>query len=137
MPSKIISLSPTATEMLFAIGAGDQVLAVDDFSNYPAEAAAKMTELSGFEPNVEAIAGLEPDLVVTDGTNPDLLEQLDTLGIAHWEGPAAVTFDDIYTQIEQLGAATGHVAEAAELVGQMQTDIADVIDRPARRSTRR
>jgi iron complex transport system substrate-binding protein len=126
--SKIMSLSPTATEMLYAIGAGDQVLAVDDFSNYPDEAAAKMQGLSGFEPNVEAIAGLEPDLVVTDGTNADLLSQFDTLGIAHWEGPAAVTFDDIYTQIEQLGAATGHVAEAAELVGQMQADIATVID---------
>jgi iron complex transport system substrate-binding protein len=127
-PSKIISLSPTATEMLYAIGAGDQVLAVDDFSNYPDEAAAKMQGLNGFEPNVEAIAGLEPDLVLTDGTNPDLLSQFDTLGIAHWEGPAAVTFDDIYAQIEQLGAVTGHVAEATELVGNMQSDIATVVD---------
>src|SRR5215204_5258871 len=114
-PSKIISLSPTASEMLYAVGAGDQVLAVDDFSNYPEEAAAKMQGLSGFEPNVEAIAGLEPDLVVTAGTNAELLSQFDTLGIAHWEGPAAVTFDDICAQIEQLGAVTGHVGEAAEL----------------------
>jgi iron complex transport system substrate-binding protein len=127
-PSRIVSLSPTATEMLYAIGAGDQVLAVDDDSNYPPETADKMPGLNGFEPNVEAIAGLEPDLVATDGTNPDLLAQFDTLGIAHWEGPAAVTFDDIYTQIEQLGAVTGHVAEAAELVGQMQSEIATVID---------
>jgi iron complex transport system substrate-binding protein len=127
VPSKIISLSPTATEMLFAIGAGDQVIAVDNFSNYPPEAAAMMTELSGFEPNVEAIAGYEPDLVATDGTNPTLLEQFDTLGIPHWEGPAAITLDDAYAQIEQLGAATGHVAEAAELVANMQADIAEVI----------
>lgn len=125
-PSAIVSLSPTATEMLFAIGAGDQVLAVDDFSNYPPEAADKMAGISGFTPNVEAIAGLEPDLVVTDGTNPDFLAQLDSLGIAHWEGPAAVTFDDVYIQIEQLGAATGHIAEAAALVGEMQTDVAEV-----------
>ena len=128
VPSRIVSLSPTATEMLYAIGAGDQVLAVDDDSNYPPETADKMPGLNGFEPNVEAIAGLEPDLVATDCTNPDLLSQFDTLGVAHWEGPAAVTFDDIYTQIEQLGAVTGHVAEAAELVGQMQSDIASVID---------
>jgi iron complex transport system substrate-binding protein len=128
VPSRIVSLSPTATEMLYAIGAGDQVLAVDDDSNYPPETADKMPGLNGFEPNVEAIAGLEPDLVATDGTNPDLLSQFDTLGIAHWEGPAAVTFDDIYTQIEQLGAVTGHVAEAAELVGQMQSEIATVIE---------
>jgi iron complex transport system substrate-binding protein len=125
--SKIISLSPTATEMLYAIGAGDQVLAVDDFSNYPEEAAAKMQGLSGFEPNVEAIAGLEPDLVITDGTNADLLSQLDTLGIAHWEGPAAVTFDDTYAQIGQLGTTTGHMSEATDLVNTMQADIATVI----------
>ncbi len=123
VPVAIISLSPTATEMLYAIGAGDQVLAVDDFSNYPVEAAEKMQGLSGFEPNVEAIAGLEPDLVVTDGTNPDLLAQLDSLGIAHWEGFAATSFDDVYAQIEQLGAATGHTAEAAGLVGRMQTEV--------------
>ncbi len=125
--SAIISLSPTATEMLYAIGAGDQVLAVDDFSNYPEEAAAKMQGISGYQPNVEAIAGLEPDLVLTDGTNPDFLAQLDSLGIAHWEGMAATSFDEIYSQIEQLGAATGHVGEAAELVGQMQTDIEAVV----------
>ena len=121
-PERIVSLSPTATEMLFAIGAGDQVVAVDDQSNYPPEAAAKSTDLSGFEPKVEAIASDEPDLVVHDGTT-GLGDSLDTLGIANWVGAAATTFDDIYTQIEQLGVATGHVAEAAELVAQMQADL--------------
>jgi iron complex transport system substrate-binding protein len=121
--SRIISLSPTATEMVYAIGAGDQVIGIDDFSNYPPEAASKMQGLDGFNPNVEAIAALEPDLVLTDGTNPDFLGQLDSLGIAHWEGPAAVQFEDIYAQIEQLGAATGKIGEAAELVGGMQADI--------------
>ena len=125
-PESIISLSPTATEMLYAIGAGDLVLAVDDFSNFPPEAVEKMRGLSGWEPNVEAIAGLDPDLILTDGTNPDFLAQLDTLGIAHWEGEAAVSFDDVYAQIEQLGAATGHVAEAVELVARMQSDVATV-----------
>jgi iron complex transport system substrate-binding protein len=117
--SAIISLSPTATEMLYAIGAEDQILAVDSLSNFPAEAAEKMQGLSAFEPNVEAIAALEPDLVVTDGTNPDLLGQLDSLGIPHWEGTAAADFDDIHTQIEQLGAVTGKVGEAAEVVSDM------------------
>ncbi len=128
VPQAIMSLSPTATEMLYAIGAGDQVLAVDDLSNYPAEAAEKMQGISAFEPNVEAIAGLEPDLVITDGTNPGLLAQFDTLGIVHWEGPVAESFDDVYTQIEQLGVATGHIAEAADLVAEMQGDIAEVRD---------
>lgn len=121
VPTAIVSLSPTATEMLFAIGAGDQVIAVDDQSNYPAEAQAKPHDLSGFEPNVEAIAALQPDLVVmSDAT---IQPQLEQLGIPVWVGPAATTFDDVYTQIEQLGAATGHVGEAAELVAQMQSDI--------------
>jgi iron complex transport system substrate-binding protein len=126
VPTRIVSLSPTHTEMLFAVGAGDQVVAVDDFSNYPAEAAEKMTDLSGFAPNVEAIASYEPDLVVTDGTNPDLLDQLDSLGIARWEGPAAVTFDDVYRQIEQLGAATGNADGAAEVVASMQAEIDEI-----------
>jgi len=126
-PSAIISLSATATEMLYALDAADQILAVDDFSNYPPEAADKMAGLDAFQPSVEAIAALEPDLVITDGTNPDFLAQLDSLDIAHWEGMAPSSFDDIYTQIEQLGAAIGRVGEAAELVGQMQIDIEAVI----------
>jgi len=124
-PQRIVSISPTATEMLFAIGAGGQVIAVDDQSNYPPEAEPVMTDLSSFEPNVEAIAGYEPDLVVTSG-NPGLTEQLGSLDIEVWEGPAAVTFGDAYAQIEQLGAITGHVAEAAELVANMQTDIEEI-----------
>ena len=114
---RIISLNPTATEMLFAIGAGDQVVAVDEYSYYPEE--APVTDLSGYTPNIEAIAGYEPDLVVSDVP----IEGLDAVGIANHLVPAATTLDDIYTQIEQLGALTGHIAEAAELVLQMQTDI--------------
>ncbi len=126
-PQAIISLSPTHTEMLFAIGAADQIIAVDDQSNYPAEALDKPHDLSGFEPNVEAIAELQPDLVVIADDTKDLSGQLGKLGIAVWVGLAPATFDDVYAQIEQLGATTGHIGEAAEVVGQMQTDIADAI----------
>ena len=121
-PMRIVSLSPTHTETLFAIGAGPQVIAVDDQSNYPPEAAAVQTELSGYTPNVEAIAGYEPDLVVTSGDDT-LTDQLEAIGLTVWAGESATTFDEAYTQIEQLGAATGHVGEAAELVAQMQTDL--------------
>lgn len=123
LPVAIISLSPTHTEMLFAIGAADQIIAVDDQSNFPAEALDKPHELSGFEPNIEAIAALKPDLVVMADDGVDLTGQLGKLGIPVWSGPAPATFDDVYAQIEQLGAATGHIGEAAELVAQMQTDI--------------
>lgn len=126
VPERIISLSPTHTEMLFAIGAGDQVIAVDGFSNYPAAAEAKMTDLSGFEPNVEAIASYDPDLVITEGTNPALIEQLDSLEIPNWSGPAVADFDGIFTQIEQLGAATGQVEGANALIESMRVQIAEI-----------
>jgi iron complex transport system substrate-binding protein len=127
VPERIVSLSPTHTEMLFAIGAGDRLVAVDEFSDFPAEALELPNELSGFEPNVEAIAAYEPDLVVIGGDFTGLGEQLDAIGIAWWDGPAAMTLDDTYAQIEQLGAATGQVAEAAELVVRMQTDIDAIV----------
>jgi iron complex transport system substrate-binding protein len=126
-PSKIVSLSPTGTEMLFAIGAGAQVAAVDDQSNYPPEALQKPHDLSGLEPNVEAIAALKPDLVVIADDFTGLTKQLEALGLKVWSGPAATTFDAVYDQIEQLGAVTGHVADAAALVSKMQTDIAAAV----------
>ncbi|MEK9838135.1 MAG: ABC transporter substrate-binding protein [Ilumatobacter sp.] len=130
-PSRIVSLSPTATEMLYAIGAGDQVIAVDDFSNYPAETADKMPGISGYDPNVEAILALEPDLIVTEGSNSDLIEQIERVGIAHWAGPAAVGLDDVYAQIEQLGAATGHLDTAVALTADMATRVDAVLARIA------
>ena len=120
-PTSIVSLSPTATEMLFAIDAGDQVTAVDEFSTHPSEAPT--TDLSGYEPNVEAIAGYEPDLVVIADDGADLSTALGELDIPVIVAPAAQTLDDTYAQIEQLGAATGHEAEAAGLVEQMHDDI--------------
>ena len=126
-PERIVSLSPTHTEILFAIGAGDRLVAVDEFSDFPAEALELPNELSGFEPNVEAIAAFGPDLVLIGGDFTGLGEQLDAIGIAWWDGPAAVTLDDTYVQIEQLGAVTGQIAEAAELVARMQTDIDAIV----------
>ena len=129
VPTAIISLSPTATEMLYAVGAGDQVLAVDDFSNFPAETADKMPGVSGYDPNVEAIIGLGPDLIVTDGTNPDLLDALDRAGIPHWEGPAAVGIEDTFAQILEIGAATGHSDEAEALVAELTADLDALLER--------
>jgi iron complex transport system substrate-binding protein len=124
-PTKIISLSPSLTETLFAIGAGEQVIAVDALSNYPAD--APVTDLSGFEPNVEAIAQYEPDLVVVSDDLNNVVSGLQALDIPVMHLPAAVTLDDTFAQIEQLGAATGHVADAAAVVADMQTRIDDVL----------
>ena len=79
-PQAIISLSATATEILFAIGAGDQVIAVDEYSTYPAE--APVTDLSGFTPNVEAIAEYGPDLVVISYDPGDLVAGLELLDLS-------------------------------------------------------
>lgn len=120
-PTAIVSLSPTGTEMLFAVGAGEQVVAVDEFSYYPAE--APVTDLSGFTPNIEAIADYEPDLVVVSDDLDGVVGALEGLGIAVLHLPAAQSMDDVYAQIETVGAATGHVAEAAELVATMQSEM--------------
>jgi iron complex transport system substrate-binding protein len=123
-PERVVSLSPTSTEMLFAIGAGPQVVAVDDQSTYPPEAPT--TDLSGFEPNLEAIAGYDPDLVVTDDTS-DVEEGLAALGIPVLGQPAAETLDDTYEQIEQLGVLTGNEDAAAEVVEDMRAEIAALV----------
>jgi iron complex transport system substrate-binding protein len=126
-PVKIISLSPTHTEMLFAIGAGSQVIAVDDQSNFPAEVAAAKSDLSGFTPSVEAIAGFKPDLVVIGDDSAKLSEQLAQVGIPVWFGPSAASLDDVYAQINQLGALTGNGEAASALVAKMTADIASII----------
>lgn len=125
-PEAIVSLSPTATEVLFAIGAGGQVVAVDDQSDHPP--AAPTTDLSGYQPNVEAIAAYEPDLVVAAGDPGDLVASLATLDVPVLLHPSATTLEEAYTQIEQAGVATGHVAEAAELVASMQSEIQAIVD---------
>jgi iron complex transport system substrate-binding protein len=124
---RVVSLSPTHTEMMFAIGAGDQLVAVDQFSDYPAEAQALPNELSAFDNNVEAIAAYEPDLVLIGGDFNGLGPQLDELGIAWWDGPAPTTIDDTYRQIEELGAATGRDAQAEALVASMQAEIEAIV----------
>jgi iron complex transport system substrate-binding protein len=126
-PMRIVSLSPTATEMLYAIGAGKQVVAVDDYSNFPAEAVALGTALSGFEPNIEAIAGFTPDLVVIAYDPGGLTEQLKTLSIPVFLAPAATTFADAYAQIEQLGLLTGHLDTAVQVSSQMKADISAAV----------
>jgi iron complex transport system substrate-binding protein len=125
-PERIVSLSATATEMLYAVGAGDQVVAVDDYSNYPE--GTPMTDLSGFEPNVEAVTTYDPDLVVLSFDANDVVAGLERVDIPVLELTAAATLDETYEQITQLGAATGRADAADELVEEMQADIDDLVD---------
>lgn len=135
-PKKIVSLAPSATEMLFAIGAGGQVTAVDDQSNFPA--TAPKTKLSGFKPNIEAITNYTPDLVVASDDTDGLVSALNKLKIPVVLTPAAKSFDDTYTQLNTLGTATGHTKEAGEVAARMKTDIAAVVaktPKPAKQLT--
>ena len=124
-PTRIISLSPTATEDLFAIGAGGQVVAVDNQSNYPRN--APLSKLSGYTPNAEAVAAYKPDLVVVSFDGNHIVEALGKLKIAVLVEPTASTLAQAYAQIAQLGRATGKAAEAARVVAGMRQQIAAIV----------
>jgi iron complex transport system substrate-binding protein len=132
-PQRIVSLSPTATEMLFAIDAGRQVVAVDDQSSYPAD--APKTSLSGFKPNAEAVAAKNPDLVVLSNDTDKIVDQLTKLKIPVFRAPAAQRLDDTYTEIGQLGVLTGHQNEAAALTERMKADIDKLVKAVPQRAT--
>ena len=121
MPSRIVSLSPTATEILFAIGAGDQVVAVDSLSNHPAD--APVTDLTSWTPSVEAIAAFNPDVVFISFDPGDVVAGLAAIGIPTVLHGTAFTLDAAFAQWEQTGAATGHLAESVQLVAETQADI--------------
>ena len=121
-PQRIISMSATATEMLFAIGAGDRVIAVDNFSNFPEETAS-LEKLDAYEPNVEAISALDPDLVIISYDPGNLVEQLTTLSIPVFTAGAVADLAGAYEQIEQIGALTGQLAEAVQVSSTMQSEI--------------
>ncbi|MGP3965986.1 ABC transporter substrate-binding protein, partial [Nonomuraea sp. 3N208] len=117
-PERIVSLSATHTETLFAIGAGAQVVAVDDNSNYPPE--APKTDLSGFKPNVEAIVAQKPDLVIVSDDLDKVVAELGKVNVPVLLQPAATKIDEAYEEISELGAATGNKAKAEEVVSGMK-----------------
>jgi iron complex transport system substrate-binding protein len=124
-PTAIVSLSPTVTEMLYAIGAGKQVKAVDDYSDYPH--GAPMTTLSGFDPNAEAIAAYDPDLVIISNNIDGITAKLTNLSIPVLDLPAAASVSGVYAEISELGEATGHVAQARAEDQKIRTDIARIV----------
>lgn len=122
---KIVSLSPTATESLFAIGAGGQVTAADSLSNYPA--VAPDTTLSAFNLSIEAVAKYKPDLVIiSNDTTPgkDALAGFAKLKIPVLVQPAAKNLAEVDKQILELGAVTGRFKDAVKLVAKMKLEIA-------------
>jgi len=132
-PTRVVSLSPTVTEDLFAVGAGKQVVAVDDQSDYPKQ--APRTKLSGYTPNAEAVASYSPDLVIVSYDGP-IIGQLQKLGMTVLLEPAIDTMAQAYEQIRQIGRATGHVPQATKVVRNMQVKFTKAI-RSLQKSHRR
>jgi iron complex transport system substrate-binding protein len=124
-PTAIVSLSPTATEMLYAIGAGNQVKAVDLNSDYPP--GVPRTQLDGNNPNAEGIANYKPDLVVASNEPTSVDSQLGALGIPVVSDPAAANLSQEYAQFEELGKLTGHEAQARAEVAKIKSQVARIV----------
>ena len=124
-PARIVSLSSTATEDLYAVGAGPQVVAVDQYSNFPA--GVPKTSLSGLTPNIEAIAKYNPSLVIASQNTGGLVSGLAKLGVPVLIEPAVATLDAVYAQIGQIGQVTGHAGQAETVVAGMQQQIAAAV----------
>ena len=120
-PERIVSLSPSATEILFAVGAGDQVVAVDEFSTFPED--APVTDLSGFQPNVEAVVAYDPDLVVISNDANDLVASLTELDVPVLANPAPADLEAGYEGMAEIGVATGRVDQTAAEIERIRREV--------------
>ncbi len=127
LPKRIVSLSPSLTEILFSIGAGPQVIAVDTYSNYPPEAPT--TRLSSMEPNLEAISKYNPDLVLLSYDIGNVVEALKKVGINTILLPAAKNFEDILVQIRYLGKKTGNEEKSNLIAEKLKIEMESLISK--------
>ncbi|ANS73563.1 cobalamin-binding protein [Paenibacillus yonginensis] len=127
-PERIISIAPSETESLFALGLGDQIVGVTDIDDYPEEAQSK-PKVGGYELNTEAIVAAKPDVVFAAGiTSADTIKGLRDLGIKVFQfNPKTV--EAIIQDLQQYGQITDHQAEAAQLTAKMESELAQVTDK--------
>ncbi len=126
-PNRIAALSGTHIEMLFAMGAGAQVIAGDLFSNYPPAEVGALELIDSFNLNVEAIVDLNPDLVVLSFDPGGAVEALEAVGVPTLLFGTATSLDDVYDQIVALGLATGYEGEARSLADEIRSGIAEIV----------
>jgi iron complex transport system substrate-binding protein len=131
-PQRIISLIPAVTEILFAIGAGPQVIAVSSFDEYPPEVKSLQRVGALLDPDLERILSLRPDLVVVYGSQLDLLKQLERASIPAYNYRHA-GLADVSRTIREIGARVGHAAEADALIKKIDTQMASIRQRVAGR----
>ncbi len=124
VPQRIVSFGPSITEVLFALGLGERVVGVDDFSDYPAEAQALPKVGSSFTPSLESLVGLAPDLVFSL-EHEQFNSELEAMGINYFVW-SPEDIDGILSNIELVGAITDSIDEAADLVESMETRMRDI-----------
>lgn len=133
LPQRVVSLAPSNTEILFVVGASDQVVGVTQYCNYPPEAQDR-EQIGGFSANtisVEKIVALEPDLVLAAGEiHQPVIEALEQLNIPVYALDPN-TLDEVYTSIELVGHLTGHQAGADQVVADMKDRVASVTEQIA------
>jgi len=125
---RIISLAPSNTEILFALGAGRQVIARDAFSDYPPEVASVTDIGSTWEVlNLEQLVALQPDLVLAAGIqSPEQVKAMEEAGLTVFLVPNPVTLEDLYANLDVVGRLTGHEDEAAALIESLKARVAAV-----------
>ncbi len=136
---RIVSLAPSNTEVLFAIGAGSQVVGRDSYSDYPPEAKNTATDIGGgfAALNMELILSKKPDVVLASPlTPPEQIADLDKAGLRVYVLPNPQSFDDLYTNLETAGKLTGHEKEAAALVDSLKARVQAVVTKVAPVSSR-
>ncbi len=128
-PERIVSLIPSNTEILFALGLGENVVGVNDTDNYPPEVES-IQKIGGIEYNLEMIISLQPDLVLAHESGMyglgDGVAQLEAAGIPVFVVKNAVNFEETYETIEQIGLLTGRQAEAKQVNEDIQTKLAEL-----------
>ena len=127
-PQRIVSLAPSNTEILFAVGAGKQVVGRDSFSDYPPEAKS-LKDIGGSmgKYDTEAIVALHPDLVLAGEINtPELVNSLQQLGLTVYYLPNPTTLEGMFANLEMVGQLTGHSSAAVTLVNSLKKRVAAV-----------
>jgi iron complex transport system substrate-binding protein len=121
-PKRIISLVPAATEMLFAMGAGNAVVGVSSYDKFPPEVASRPKVGALLDPNFERILSLKSDLVIVYGTQADLIARLTRAGVPMFDyQPSGLP--DITATVRALGARVGHVEAATKVAGDIERDV--------------
>ena len=125
VPRRVISLIPATTEMIFAMGAGDRLIAVSSFDKYPAEATRLPKVGALLDPDTERILALRPDLVIVYGTQTELLRSLERVSIPYYQYEHRA-MPDIMATIRALGTRIGAAAAANALAASMEQALAEV-----------